>query len=61
MNIKYKLKNNPISMFSTNYMRDYLKEVGIEKTDSFLKDIDKEDEESYKGLNNIEEAIDRIH
>ena len=48
-------------MFSTNYIQDYLREMGIEKTDGFLKEIDETDEESYKGLENIERAIDLLH
>lgn len=59
--LKYKLKENPIKSFSFSYIEDYLKNLGIEKTESFLTSPSPEDEESYKNLDNIEEAIDVLH
>jgi single-stranded-DNA-specific exonuclease len=59
--IKYKLKDNPIETFSFNYIEDYLKSLGIEKTSSFLEKPSPEDEEHYSKLDNIELAIDELH
>lgn len=59
--IKYRLKNNSIDTFSFNYLEDYLKNLGIEKVESFLNKPKEEDEESYNNLDKIEEAIDELH
>lgn len=44
--LKYKLKNTPIESFSFNYLKDYLENLGIQKTESFINPPPKEDEES---------------
>ena len=54
--IKYKLKENPIQPFSLSYLKDYLKSLGVENPDSFIREPRLEDEEPWKNLDNIEEA-----
>lgn len=43
--LKYKLKDNPISSFSFDFLADYLRTLGIEKPNSFIRGPEKEDEE----------------
>ena len=54
--IKYKLKENPIQPFSLSFLKDYLKSLGVENPDSFIREPRLEDEESWMRLDNIEEA-----
>lgn len=59
--IKYKLKSNPIETFSFSYLDDYLKSLGIENPDSFIKAPRVEDEEPFTNLNNINEAVQSLY
>ena len=59
--IKYKLKDNPIETYSFNYLGDYLRSLGIENPDSFIKQPRPEDEESFEKLENIFELVDSLY
>lgn len=59
--IKYKLKSNPIETFSLSYLADYLKSLGIDNPDSFIKAPRVEDEEPYTNLDNINEAVKSLY
>lgn len=59
--LKFKLKENPIGEFSFDYLKDYLESLGIEKTESFIKDPSPEDEESYNNLENIDEMVEELY
>lgn len=57
----YKLKETPINLDSSNIIEDYLKSLGIEKTESFLSEPSIYDEESYKELKRVNELVDTLH
>ena len=57
----YKLKETPLNLDSINIIEDYLKSLGIEKTESFLSEPSIYDEESYEGLEKIHELVDQLH
>ena len=59
--LKYKLKANPIQDFSFSYVADYLKSLGIENPDSFLKEPRLEDQEHYNKLINIDKAVQSLY
>lgn len=59
--LKYKLKENSISPFSTNPIEDYLKSLGIKKPESFLTIPPKEDELNPATLNNINQCAKMLH
>lgn len=59
--IKYKLKENPIQPFSLSFMKDYLKSLGVENPDSFIREPRLEDEESWMRLDNVEEACHTLY
>jgi single-stranded DNA-specific DHH superfamily exonuclease len=55
--LKYKLKANPIEDFSFSYVADYLKSLGIENPDSFIKEPRLEDQEHYSKLKDIDKMV----
>jgi len=57
----YKLKETPINLDSSNIIEDYLKSLGIEKTESFLSEPSIYDEESYKELERVNQLVDTLH
>jgi single-stranded-DNA-specific exonuclease len=59
--IKYKLKSNTIETFSFSYLGDYLKSLGIDNPDSFIKAPRVEDEEPYINLDKIDEAVQSLY
>ena len=54
--LKWKLKKTPIEPFSFSFLKDYLENLGIKKTDSFIREPDPTDEEPFSNLENINEA-----
>jgi len=58
---KYKLKENTIAPFSFDYLGDYLRGLGIEKTSSFISSPDILDELNPFLMTNMEKMIDRLH
>ena len=59
--LKYKLKEKPIQPFSFSYLSDYLKALGIDNPDSFIKGPRLEDQEPYDRLDNIYEAAEALY
>lgn len=59
--LKYKVKENSINPFSFSFLADYLKSLGIEKPESFIKGPEKEDEEPWQNLENINEAVELLY
>lgn len=59
--LKYKLKEKPIQPFSFSYLSDYLKSLGIDNPDSFIKGPRLEDQEPYDRLDNIYEAAEALY
>lgn len=59
--IQYKLKNNPVNVGSFSPVQDYLENLGIKQTESFIGKPYEEDYISPMFLDNIEAAIDELH
>ena len=59
--LKYKLKENSIQPFSLSYLKDYLKSLGIENPDSFIKEPRLEDEETFWNLKYIKETVEELY
>ena len=59
--IKYKLKKDSIKPFSFSYLKDYLEALGIIETNSFINQPRLEDQETWRNLENIEEACASLH
>jgi len=57
----YKLKETPLNLESVNILEDYLRSLGIEKIESFLSEPSIYDEESYTGLERIDELVEALH
>lgn len=58
---QYKLKQNPITLGSDSYMRDYLERLGVRKYTSFLESPQQEDEISPFNLNRMEDGVRLLH
>ena len=54
--LKWKLKKNSIDPFSFSFLDDYLKNLGIRNTESFIQHPIFTDEETFWNLENIQEA-----
>ena len=59
--LKYKLKENSIKINSETPMIDYLKSLGIENTDSFLRKPQPWEELSPYSLDNMDLAVSLLH
>ena len=59
--IKYKLKENSIEPYSFDYLGDYLRSLGIENPDSFIKAPRLEDQEPFSRLDNIFELVEELY
>jgi len=60
--LKYKIKENTsINLNSNDYIGDYLKSLGIKNSASFTERPKLEDQESFRNLDNIDEAIDELY
>ena len=59
--LKWRLKKNSINPFSFSHLKDYLENLGIKKTNSFIMEPLPSDEESYKNLDNIKEACTELY
>ena len=59
--LKYTLKENPIQPFSLSYLKDYLRELGVERPESFIQAPRLEDEEHYSKLKNINLACEMLY
>ena len=59
--LKWKLKKTPIKPFSFSFLKDYLENLGIKETNSFVMEPLPSDEESYENLDNIKEACIELY
>lgn len=61
MNFEYRIKDNPIDLTHDNPIQLYLERLGIKKTESFLIKPELEDYLDPRLLDNMEEAVDKVH
>ena len=59
--LKWKLKKTPIEPFSFSFLKDYLENLGIKETNSFIMEPLPSDEEPYENLDNIKEACMELY